>query len=141
MQRRVGTAHRIEKAGVVQNVIALSLPKMPAWISGDQCRKGDRVEFVVAHDDAGRTGLDHAPYNRNGLELGGPTVDQIADKDHAAILAMSPGTVSLFIIKAAEQCLQGIRVTVYITNNIEAHSMLIISASSPSCDGQERRRT
>ncbi len=78
---------------------------------------GDRVELMVAHDRQRFAGLNHGTHDAHYLQLLGPAVDVVAQKQSLAG-RVPPDTVGFRVAQPVKQPLQGFGVAVDIANDV-----------------------
>ncbi len=79
--------------------------------------KSQRIEFVVAHDGQGGTGIHHGPHDLEGFPDLRAAVDEVAKKDGLAF-GVSKDALVLGIAQLPEEPLEGSSVAVNVTDEV-----------------------
>jgi len=96
---------------------------MKAIIGRIGSRPGYGIELVIAHRRPGETSIDHSTDNSECAKLTGATIDEVAN-EYSGSAGVPPGAFAVLIAKLGEQRFQLVCVSVYITNDILAHSLV-----------------
>ncbi len=78
---------------------------------------GDGVELVVAEDDLGGAGVDHAPHDVDRLELLRAPIDQVADEDRLPP-RVPPRAVAFGVAHRAQESGERVGVAVHVSDHV-----------------------
>src|SRR5690349_8192822 len=88
---------------------------------------------MVTHDAARRARIHHAPYERDGCDLRGTTIDQISNKDRDTP-RRTPSAIALAIAKVSQEFDELVVVTVDVTDNVIACRQFVPTLVAMSLD-------
>jgi hypothetical protein len=84
-------------------LVGVPAKELPA-VAGVSSGIGDRVEFVVAHDDVSTAAVDHAFDDLQDAQLIGASIDQVPDEDRLAFgMLVDTGQIVAAIVETAQQ--------------------------------------
>ena len=78
------------------------------------------IQFVIAHDGEGSTGIDHAAHDMHRADLRWAAVDKVSDEDRLSF-GVTPGAGRVAIAERAEKCLQLVRLPVDVPDDVIRH--------------------
>ena len=105
------------------------------------CVVGDRIEFVVAHDDLGTAPVDHALDGPQDAKLIVTAIDQVADEDCLTRrMCVGAGRLVDAIVHLAQERIEFLGAAVDVADDVVALHDLIFA---PGCDmfSSPRKRT
>ena len=78
------------------------------------------IQFVIAHDGEGSTGIDHAAHDMHRADLCWTSVDKVSDEDRLSF-GVTPGAGRVAIAERAEKRLQLVRLPVDVPDDVISH--------------------